>query len=86
MTRNAVLGVPESGVKASLRSPKMLPRIAVVDPELTFELPPAITASTGLDALTQFIEPFVSSRANALTDLYCREGIRTGGAVIAPRI
>jgi alcohol dehydrogenase class IV len=76
VTRNAVVGVPGAGVKASLRSPKMLPRVAVVDPELTFELPPAITASTGLDALTQLIEPFVSSRANALTDLYCREGLR----------
>ena len=54
----------------------MLPRVAVVDPELTFELPPAITASTGLDALTQLIEPFVSSRANAMTDLCCREGLR----------
>jgi alcohol dehydrogenase class IV len=76
VTRNAVLGVPEAGVKASLRSPKMLPRIAVIDPELTVGLPPSITASTGLDALTQLIEPYVSSRANAMTDLYCREGLR----------
>jgi alcohol dehydrogenase class IV len=76
VTRNAVIGVPESGVKASLRNPKMLPRVAVVDPELTLELPPPITASTGLDALTQLIEPFVSCRANALTDLYCREGLQ----------
>ena len=49
----------------------MLPRLAVVDPELTLDLPPALTASTGLDALTQLIEPFVSVRANAMTDLYC---------------
>ena len=75
VTRNAVLGVPGSGVKASLRHPKMLPRIAVIDPELTLDLPPAITASTGLDALTQLIEPFVSSRANPMTDVYCREGM-----------
>jgi alcohol dehydrogenase class IV len=47
----------------------------VVDPELTYELPPDLTASTGLDALTQLIEPFVCSRANELTDNYCREGI-----------
>jgi alcohol dehydrogenase class IV len=54
----------------------MLPRVAVVDPELTYELPPAITASTGLDALTQLIEPYVCSRANPMTDVLCVEGIR----------
>ena len=76
VTRNAVLGSPEHGVKASLRSPLMLPRVAVVDPELTHGLPPAITAYTGLDALTQLIEPYVSSRANPLVDALCVEGIR----------
>ena len=67
---------PEHGVKASLRSPLMLPRVAVVDPELTYGLPPAITAYTGLDALTQLIEPYVSSRANPLVDAICVDGIR----------
>jgi len=76
VTRNAVLTSTEHRVKASLRSPLMLPRLAVVDPELTLELPPALTASTGLDALTQLIEPFVSVRANAMTDLYAQEGMR----------
>ena len=76
VTRNAVLGSPEHGVKASLRSPLMLPRVAVVDPELTYGLPPAVTAYTGLDALTQLIEPYVSSRANPLVDAICIEGIR----------
>ncbi|MCU0779699.1 MAG: iron-containing alcohol dehydrogenase [Akkermansiaceae bacterium] len=75
-TRNAVLRSPEHQVKVSLRSPLMLPRLAVVDPELTATLPPAITAATGMDALTQLIEPFVSSRANPFTDALCREGIR----------
>jgi alcohol dehydrogenase class IV len=75
VTRNAVLGSPAHGVKASLRSPLMLPRVAVVDPELTSGLPPAITAYTGLDALTQLIEPYVSSRANPLVDAICVEGI-----------
>lgn len=75
-TRNAVLGSPEHGVKASLRSPLMLPKAAVVDPDLTLNLPPAITASTGLDALTQLIEPYVSNRANSLTDLFCIEGMK----------
>lgn len=75
VTRNAVLGSPEHGVKASLRSPMMLPRVAVVDPELTYGLPLAITASTSLDALTQLIEPYVSARANPLADAICVEGI-----------
>src|SRR6266540_348018 len=48
VTRNAVLASPEHRVKASLRSPSMLPRLAVIDPKLTYELPPALTASTGL--------------------------------------
>lgn len=75
VTRNAVLTVPESRVKASLRSPLMLPRLAVVDPVLTYDVPPSITATTGLDALTQLIEPFLSPRANAMTDALCRDGI-----------
>ncbi len=76
VTRNAVLGSTEHGVKASLRSPLMLPRVALVDPELTYRLPPAITAHTGLDALTQLIEPYVSVRANPLVDALCVEGIK----------
>jgi alcohol dehydrogenase class IV len=76
VTRNAVLASPEHGVKASLRSPFLLPQLALVDPELTLNLPPPVTAATGLDALTQLIEPYVSSRANPMTDLYCVEGLR----------
>jgi alcohol dehydrogenase class IV len=75
VTRNAVLASAEHRVKASLRSPLLLPKLAVVDPELTLGLPAALTATTGLDALTQLIEPFVSCRANPLTDGYCREGL-----------
>lgn len=76
VTRNAVLYSPEHKVKVSLRSPYMLPNLALVDPELTYSLPPAATASTGLDALTQLIEPFVSSKANPLTDAISREGMQ----------
>jgi alcohol dehydrogenase class IV len=75
VTRNAVLASKEHEVKVSLRSAKMLPAVALVDPELTYGLPPAITANTGLDALTQLIEAFVCLRANALTDGLCREAI-----------
>ena len=76
VTRNAVLASPEHKLKVSLRSRLMLARMAIVDPELTYDLPPALTASTGLDALTQLIEPFVCSRANPMTDGLCVEGIR----------
>lgn len=75
VTRNAVLRSLEHTVKVSLRSPLMLPAVALVDPDLTLGLPPATTAATGLDALSQLIEPFVSSRANAMTDPLCRDGI-----------
>jgi alcohol dehydrogenase class IV len=75
VTRNAVLGSPEHRVKASIRSPFLLAKVALVDPELTCDLPPEITAQTGLDALTQLIEPFISIRANPVTDGFCREGL-----------
>jgi len=79
VTRNAVLGVPEHRVKVSMRSPMMLPDLAIVDPELTYSMPPALTAATGLDALTQLIEAFVSNKANPLTDCICREGLARAG-------
>ncbi len=75
VTRNAVITVPEKQVKVSLRSHYMLPRYAIVDPELSYSMPPEITAYTGLDALTQLIEPFVCNASNPLTDAICREGI-----------
>lgn len=82
VTRNAVLGSPEHGIKVSLRSPHMLARMAVVDPELTYDLPRAVTASTGLDALTQLIESYVSVRANPLVDGFCMEGLpRVAGSL-----
>ena len=83
VTRNAVIGVPAHRVKVSLRSPLMLPRLALVDPELTYSLPPEITASSGLDALTQLVEPYVSRRANPLTGVLCREGMqRVSGSLL----
>ncbi|HVT72600.1 MAG TPA: iron-containing alcohol dehydrogenase [Lacunisphaera sp.] len=76
VTRNAVLAVPAAAQKVSLRHASMLPRVALVDPELSRGLPPALTASTGLDAVTQLIEPYVSNRANPFTDGLCAEGLR----------
>lgn len=82
VTRNAVLGLREQRVKVSLRSPLMLPRAAIVDSELTHSVPPAVTAATGLDALTQVIEPFVSRQANPLTDSLCRDAIARGARAL----
>ncbi|MXV92181.1 MAG: iron-containing alcohol dehydrogenase, partial [Chloroflexi bacterium] len=79
VTKNAVLSSSEHGVKVSLRDERMLPDIAVVDPLLTHSLPPAATASTGMDALTQLLEPFVSHLANPLTDALCEAGLRRAG-------
>ena len=75
VTRNAVLSVPEYKVKVSLRSQYMLARLAIVDPALTYSMPPLVTASTGLDALTQLIEPFVCNQPNPVVDAICRAGL-----------
>lgn len=75
-TANAVLASPGDRCKASLRSAFMVPSVAVVDPLLSSSCPPAVTASSGLDALTQCLEPFVSLRANPVTDALAREGLK----------
>jgi alcohol dehydrogenase class IV len=76
VTRNAVLSSTEHKVKVSLRSAGMLPAVALVDPDLTLGLPPELTASTGMDALTQVMEAYVSLRANPFTDLLSKDGLR----------
>jgi alcohol dehydrogenase class IV len=83
VTSNAVLQSRKHRVKASLRSPHLRPRIALVDPELALTLPPPITAAAGMDALTQLIEPFVSSRASSFADAFCREGLRRAARGLA---
>jgi alcohol dehydrogenase class IV len=75
VTKNAVLAASDQRVKVSLRSDSMLPRVALVDPDLTLGMPPALTASTGLDALTQCLEPFVSCKSNPITDALSRQGL-----------
>jgi alcohol dehydrogenase class IV len=74
-TRNAVIASEEHRVKASLRHLSMLPRIALIDPELAVDLPPHVTAASGMDALTQCLEAFVCSRAQPMTDALCLDGI-----------
>ena len=74
VTRNSVLS--GSGVKASLRSPLMLPKVALVDPDLLVGVPKPTIAASGMDALSQLIEPLLSLRANPFTDALARDGIR----------
>ena len=74
VTRNSVLS--GGGVKASLRSPLMLPKVAVVDPDLLVGLPCLTIAASGMDALSQLIEPLLSQRANPFSDALARDGIR----------
>jgi alcohol dehydrogenase class IV len=78
VTANAVLTTPP-GVKVSLRGPTLLPALAVVDPLLTLDCPPAVTASAGMDALTQCLEPLVSPLASPLTDGFARTGLQAAG-------
>ncbi|GGH37482.1 hypothetical protein SAMN05444007_109146 [Cribrihabitans marinus] len=77
-TRNAVIGVPGAARKVSLRDPRMIPDLAIVDPALTDGCPRHVTLASGLDALTQVIEPYLSKRANPLTDAICRDAIPRG--------
>ncbi|MFN3279364.1 MAG: iron-containing alcohol dehydrogenase [Paracoccus hibiscisoli] len=82
VTRNAVIGVPDARRKVSLRDARMLPALAIVDPGLTDGCPRAVTLASGLDAITQVIEPYVCARANPLTDALCRDAIPRGLAAI----
>ncbi|HEV8247977.1 MAG TPA: iron-containing alcohol dehydrogenase, partial [Polyangiaceae bacterium] len=82
VTKNAVLSSSEQRVKVSLRSVHLLPRIALVDSELTHGVPPETTAATGLDALTQVLEPYVSVARNPLVDAVCLEGLRRGSRAL----
>lgn len=78
VTKNAVIGIPNAGRKVSLRDDRMLANLAVIDPALTDGCPAPVTLASGLDAVVQVIEPYLSSRATVLTDALCREAIPLG--------
>ena len=78
VTRNAVIGSPQHQRKVSLRDKRMLPALAIIDPALTDHTPKTITLASGLDAITQVIEPYICTRANRLTDALCRDAIPQG--------
>lgn len=82
VTANAVLCADTQQQKVSLRHPLMVPRVVVLDFMLTLNCPAEVTAYSGMDALTQLIEPFVCNKTNPFTDMICREGIVTASAAI----
>jgi alcohol dehydrogenase class IV len=79
VTRNAVVGWPEKKFKASIRSELLFPQIALIDPELGVEVPPDVTARSGMDALCQCIEAYVSRGANPMTDAIALKGVELAG-------
>ncbi|GHE89111.1 alcohol dehydrogenase [Aliiroseovarius zhejiangensis] len=81
-TRNAVIGVPELEAKISLRDPRLVPDLAIVDPALTDGSPKSLTLASGLDAITQFIESYLCNRANPVTDALCEANIRPAMAAL----
>lgn len=82
VTKNAVIAVPERGLKVSLRDPRMIPQVAIVDPDLMQGAPKRVALCAGLDAVTQVIEPYLSIKANPMTDALCRAAIPVGVSVL----
>lgn len=76
VSQAAVMEVPEEGTKKSIWDPRVVTDVAIVDPELTVLMPPALTAETGLDALYHGIEGFTSRTSNPMAKMYCLEAVR----------
>jgi alcohol dehydrogenase class IV len=75
VTPNAILTDVEAKLKKAIVSPFILPRVAIVDPLLSLSMPPPVTSSSGIDALTHAIESYTSNNATVLTDLFAKEAI-----------
>ena len=75
VTKNAVVSVPDKHVKVSMRSNFMLPDIALIDPQFTLGLSREVTATSGMDAFIQVVEPYVCNTPNAMVDMFCRDAI-----------
>jgi alcohol dehydrogenase class IV len=82
VTRNAVIGAKDRAYKASIRSPRLVARVALVDPETGTAVPRDVTARSGMDALTQCIESYTSRGASPLTDALALEGITRAGRAL----
>jgi alcohol dehydrogenase class IV len=75
VTPNAILTDTKEKLKKAIVSPYIIPRVAIVDPLLTLSMPPTVTSSSGIDALTHAIESYTSNNATLLTDLFAKEAI-----------
>ncbi|MDH4114105.1 MAG: iron-containing alcohol dehydrogenase [Burkholderiaceae bacterium] len=84
--RSSVVSDDTTHVKRVVFSPKLLARVVFADPELTFDLPPAVTAATGMDALTHNIESFLSPAYHPLCDGIALEGVRIGARALAAAV
>lgn len=82
VTKNAVIDVPKHRRKVSLRDDRMIADLAIIDPALTDHCPRRVTLASGLDAITQVIEPYLCTRANLYTDALCRAAIPKGLAAL----
>ncbi|MFX1284988.1 MAG: iron-containing alcohol dehydrogenase [Promethearchaeota archaeon] len=76
VTKNAVILAEQEEFKASIRSPFLIPKIAIVDPRLMLTVPQSVTATCGMDALTQLIEAYTSNKSQPLTDSWALLGIK----------
>jgi alcohol dehydrogenase class IV len=85
-TKNAVISSHEPAFKKSLRSDELVPRVVLIDPELTVSVPSEITAYTGMDAITQLIESYVSCRAKPISQSLARDGLRMALPALATAV
>jgi alcohol dehydrogenase class IV len=74
-TPNAIVSIPEQELKVGIVSKWLVPDYVILDPVMTLKLPPSVTASTGMDALTHALECYISKKANPMSDIFALKAI-----------